>query len=70
MVTPSMRWGKAHPSVFGIQMGKSGCALTAIYNADNMKVINNMTCDWKSIAAYVDIGTCDGVNADPLTICW
>ncbi|XP_064812391.1 nuclear factor 7, brain-like [Oncorhynchus masou masou] len=42
----------------------------SFYNADDMSLICTLVCYWEDVSAYFNIGECDGVDSDPLTVCW
>lgn len=42
----------------------------SFYNADDMSIIYTLVCNWKDVSAYFNIGECDGVDSDPLAVCW
>uniref|UniRef100_A0A8C7PD43 Uncharacterized protein n=1 Tax=Oncorhynchus mykiss TaxID=8022 RepID=A0A8C7PD43_ONCMY len=42
----------------------------SFYNADDMSLIYTLVCYWEDVSAYFNIGECDGVDSDPLTVCW
>uniref|UniRef100_A0A8C7JCR2 Uncharacterized protein n=1 Tax=Oncorhynchus kisutch TaxID=8019 RepID=A0A8C7JCR2_ONCKI len=42
----------------------------SFYNADDMSLLYTLVCYWEDVSAYFNIGECDGVDSDPLTVCW